>query len=107
MRLAADIALDLRKEMAAKGFSQLSLAIAVQVDQSQISRFRRGRFAQRSPNLVKVCQYLGVQVEAEATSAQSLKDLEITKILDRVRNASGIKKRAALRLLRALNELLD
>ncbi len=55
-----EIARQLRGRMEAERWTQVAISKATGVHQSQISRFRAGKFARSSNNLQRVCEYAGI-----------------------------------------------
>lgn len=89
--------------MAEEKWTQVSLSKATGVHQSQISRFRRGKFTRPDENLRKVCAYAGVLWSEPLTMVGSddlhaLVDAIITEL-------KPAKRHALFALLKALRTL--
>ena len=63
----ADIGSQLRERLDAKGWSQVAVAKATGVHQSQISRFCAGDFSRDGKNLRRVCSYADVPLDGPTT----------------------------------------
>ena len=99
-----DIARRLQERMKAEGWTQVAVSKATGVHQSQISRFRAGKFAEPSDNLRSVCEYAGIHLDEPVVQDR---DQDLHALLDRLVASHDTSKRAALEtLLRSLLELL-
>ncbi|WP_404995385.1 helix-turn-helix domain-containing protein [Cupriavidus pauculus] len=85
-----------RKEL---GITLVQLAIELEVDVGQISRFERGKFKLVSKNLQKIADYLQISTSVEPAEDSVVK--EFAALIGR----SERHRAAAVALVRALQEL--
>ena len=99
-----EVARRLRERMETERLSQVTVAKATGVHQSQISRFRAGKFAENSDNLRRVCQYAGVNLDEPLTRTR---DDELLGLFNQlVANLDPVKRRALSAALRNLLRLV-
>ena len=101
---AEEVARRLRERMETERLSQVTVAKATGVHQSQISRFRAGKFAENSDNLRRVCQYAGVNLDEPLTLSGDDEPLSLFNQL--VANLDPVKRRALSAALRNLLRLV-
>lgn len=89
------------EKMDIKKLSQVEVAGLTGLSQSQISRFRAGKFRRESHNLKKLCRKLDVEIGAPVTDGQ-----EVLHVVQKLLRVEPRKTDAMRRLVEALHELI-
>jgi transcriptional regulator with XRE-family HTH domain len=89
------------EKMAIKKLSQVEVARLTGLSQSQISRFRAGKFKRDSRNLKQLCQKLGVTIATPASDGQ-----QVLHVVQKLLRVEPRKTDAIRRLMDALHELI-
>lgn len=91
--------------MGERRLNQEALASGAKVDQGQISKILRGKFSRLSPNVCKICTFLGIELAEGASPLSTQEADQLVKFAREFCGDSPKKKEFLMRLLRDLNGL--
>ena len=100
-----EIARRLRERMDGQGWTQVAVSKATSVHQSQISRFRAGKFAELEDNLRRVCEYVGVSLDETVTDPRE-EDADLRALFEQlIAGLDPSKRRGLSTLLQSVLQL--